>query len=177
VLEPLEVNPATATLRGDAADLEVVNFVETQPIDITGISTSVVRPVPLVPPARTLLLQPGQTVTVTAKVTALTVAQTVRVPPSVINLSGNVQLVRPPDAVAITISGPAPSLATLALNPRDFRVVVDVAGKGAGRWDVDVKVQGIPPGLNVDKIDPTRVTVELRDVPPTPTPSPTPTPG
>lgn len=174
VLQPLVVNPPSATLRGDPADLEGANFIETAPIDVSGISTTTVRSVALVPPARTLLLEPGQTVTVTISVTPLTVSQTVRVPPSVINLGPNVQLARPPGAVAVTISGPAPALSALALNSNDFRVVLDLAGKGAGGYDVDVTVQKVPTGLTLEGVDPARVHVDLQAAPlPTPSPAPT----
>jgi YbbR domain-containing protein len=172
-LKPLAVTPATATLVGDPADLEAANFVDTQPIDIAGISTTIVRSAPLSAPQRTLLLQPGQTVTVTVQVTTLTVTQTISVPPSVINLSPNVQLVRLPGPIAVTISGPAPALSTLALNPSDFRVVLDLGNKVPGRYDVDVVVQRVPTGLTIEDFTPRRVQVDLRDVPqPTPTAAP-----
>jgi YbbR domain-containing protein len=172
VLQPVEVSPTTATLQGSPGDLEAVDYVPTQPVDVTGISTTVVRTVPLVPPPGTLLLQPGQTVTVTVRVTTLTVSQTVNVPPSVINLAGNVQLVRPPGPVSVTARGPAPAFASVALNPSDFRVTLDLTGKGAGSWDIEPRVQ-LPTGLNLENVQPTRATVELREVPPTPTPVPT----
>src|SRR5438270_6527754 len=70
-LQPVEVNPPTTTLVGDAASLEAVNLVDTAPIDINGISTTIVRNVALSPPTRTLLLQDGQTVTITMRVTTL----------------------------------------------------------------------------------------------------------
>src|SRR5919199_5764079 len=165
ILQPLAVNPATATLRGDPTDLEGANFVETAPININGISSTVVRQVALVPPPRTLLLQPGQTVTVTVSLTPLTVSQTVRVPPSVINIGPNVQLAAPPPAVAVSVSGPAPALAALTLNPNDFRVVLDVSGKGAGTYDIEPKAQRVPSGLTLESIDPSRVSVQLREVP------------
>ena len=66
VVQPLEVNPSTATLVGDSAALQTANFVDTAPIDINGISTTIVRSVALAPPTGTLLLQQGQTVTVSA---------------------------------------------------------------------------------------------------------------
>jgi YbbR domain-containing protein len=179
-VQPIQVNPATATLRGDPADLESANFVNTQPIDISGISSTIVRSVALDPPLRTLLLQPGQTVTVTVQVTTLTVSQTVRVPPSVINLSASVQLVRTAEPVSVTISGPAPALSTLVLNPRDFRVVLDLGGKGPGRYDIEPRIQGLPTGqsLTLESIDPKTVQVELRDAPlPTPASTATAPPG
>ena len=55
-LQPLEVNPPTATLVGDAAGLEAVSLVDTAPVDISGISSTIVRTVALIPPPRTLLL-------------------------------------------------------------------------------------------------------------------------
>jgi YbbR domain-containing protein len=175
-LQPVEVNPPTTTLVGDSASLEAVNLVDTAPLDISGISSTVVRNVALSPPPRTLLLQDGQTVTVTMRVTTLPVTQTVRVPPSVINLSGSVQLAHPLDLVAVTIEGPAPALQNLTLNPNDFKVVVDAAGKGPGRYNLDVKVQQVPAGLTAQDFSPKQVQVDLAEAPPTPTPVPTSTP-
>jgi len=175
-LLPLEVNPPTATLVGDAAVLQDANLVDTAPVDINGISTTVVRNVPLAPPSRTLLLQQAQTVSVTVRVTTLTTNQTVRVPPAPINLSGAVQLARTLDLVAVTISGPAPALSNLALNPNDFKVAVDAAGKGPGRYELDVKVMQVPSGLKLEDFEPKHVQVELREAPPTPTPVPLPSP-
>src|SRR5205814_9172111 len=146
-LQPVEINPPTTTLVGDSAALEAVNLVDTAPLDITGISSTVVRNVALQPPQRTLLLQDGQTVTVTIRVTTLPVTQTVRVPPSVTNLSGSVQLAHPLDLVSVTISGPAPALQNLTLNPNDFKVAVDASGKGPGRYSLDVTEPSLPSGL------------------------------
>jgi hypothetical protein len=111
---------------------------------------------------------------VTIRVTALVVTQTVRVPPSVVGIGPSVVLVRPPDPVAVTISGPAPSLSTLALNPSDFQVTVDLSGRGAGRWNVTPTLQKLPTGLTLNDIEPKQVPVELRDAPPTPVPTPSP---
>jgi YbbR domain-containing protein len=176
-LQPIEVNPPTATLVGDQSGLEGANFVDTAPIDINGISTTIVRSVALQPPQRTLLLQEGQTVTVTIRVTTLTADQTVRIPPAVINLSGSVQLARPLDLVSVTIAGPAPALQNLTLNPNDFKVTLDATGRGPGRYDLDVKVQQVPQGLTLQDFSPKKVQVDLSQVLPTPTPVvPTPVP-
>ncbi|MBV9329425.1 MAG: hypothetical protein JO352_37460 [Chloroflexi bacterium] len=175
-LQPVEVNPPTTTLVGDSASLEAVNFVDTAPIDISGISSTVVRNIALSPPPRTLLLQDGQTVTVTMRVTTLPMTQTVRVAPSVINLSGAVQLAHPLDLVSVTISGPAPTLQNLTLSPNDFKVVVDASGKGPGRYTLDVKVQQVPAGLTMEDFTPKQVQVDLEQAPATPTPVPQPSP-
>jgi YbbR domain-containing protein len=178
-LQPLEVNPSTVTLVGDSAALTRVEFVETSVIDLTGVSANKTVPnVALTPPAGTLLLQQGQTVTVTIRVTTLQVNQTVRVPPSVINLSGAVQLARPLDLVAVTISGDAPALSSQALNPSDFKVVLDVSGKGPGRYDnVEAKVLQLPAGMKLEDVSPKLIQVDLIEAPPTPAPVPLPTPS
>jgi YbbR domain-containing protein len=176
VVQPLEVNPSTATLVGDSAALQSANFIDTVPIDINGISTTIVRNVALSPPAKTIVLQQGQTVTVTVRVTTISINQTVRVPPSVINLSGAVQLAHPLDLVSVTISGPAPALSNLALNPSDFKVVLDASGKGPGRSNLDVKVLQVPTGLTLEDFQPKQVQVDLTQAPPTPTPVPSPSP-
>jgi YbbR domain-containing protein len=179
-LQPVELNPSTTTLVGDSVSLEAVNVVDTAPIDVSGLSSTVVRNVPLSPPERTLLLQDGQTVAVTLRVTALPVTQTIRVQPTVTNLSGAVQLGRSLDLVSVTVSGPAPAMQNLTLNPNDFRVVVDAGGKGPGRYSLDVKVQQLPTGLTLEDFSPKQVQVDLAAAPtstpvPTPIPSPTPT--
>ncbi|HEY2594206.1 MAG TPA: CdaR family protein, partial [Chloroflexota bacterium] len=175
-LQPVDVNPPTTTLVGDSASLEAVNLVDTAPLDVSGISSTVVRNIALSPPPRTLLLQDGQTVTVTVRVTTLGVTQQVRVPPSVINLSGSVQLAHALDLVSVTIEGPAPALQNLTLNPNDFKVVVDASGKGPGRYNLDVKVQQVPAGLTLQDFSPKQVQVDLSEVVPTPTPIPLPSP-
>ena len=114
--------------------------------------------------------------TVTVRVTTLSVNQTVRVPPSVINLSGFVQLAHALDLVSVTISGPAPALSSLALNPNDFKVVLDANGMGPGRSTLDVKVNQVPTGMTLEDFSPKQVQVDLTQAPPTPTPVPSPSP-
>ena len=167
ILEPVAVQPVTATLVGEASALEAVSFVETQPIDVTGISTATVRRVGLIPPANTLLLQPGQQVDVTVRVAPLTITQTLRVIPTVINVPTGKILARPPDAVDVTISGPAPTLANLTA--RDLRVVIDLRGFVGPRDQVDARVDNLPTGMQLQSISPPAVLIEVRDPPATPT--------
>ncbi len=161
VLEPVEVDPPTVTLVGDPSALQTVNFVETQPVDVGGLSSTSVRRVAVVAPANTLLVQPGQTALVTLRVSPLQVTQTFRIQPSVLSLPPGLELVKSPDAVAITISGPAPTLA--GLTGKDFRVVIDVSGHGAGKFNATPLVQNLPQGMSVQKVDPSTVSVELRE--------------
>lgn len=174
LLEPVAVEPPTATLVGDPAALDGANVVETQPIDVSNLTSTTVRRVGLVPPPNTALLQPGLQVDATIRVVPLNITQTLRVVPTVLNLQAGLVLARPPDPVEVTIAGPAPTLANLSA--RDLRVVLDLAGKGRGTYQVQAVPQNLPDGMKVERVQPPTVSVELRDAP-TPTPSPAPTPA
>src|SRR6266511_4803153 len=166
-LEPVELEPSTVTVVGSPTTLGGVNFVDTEPIDVGGISSSVVRRVQVLPPQGLALLQP-QPISVTLRVTPLTVTQTVRVVPTAQNLGTSLQLAGDLPQVDITLSGPAPTLQ--ALSPRDFRVALELGGLRAGRHEVEPRVT-VPAGFTLERVDPPRVTVVLREEP-TPTPGP-----
>src|SRR3954454_4550995 len=168
-LQPIEVEPSTVTVVGSPAALSNVSFVDTEPVDVSNLSSSVVRRVQVVPPTGLTLLQP-QPVSLTIRVTPLTVSQTLRVGPSLQGLGPGLEVVGDVPRVDVTLNGPAPTLQTLT--GRDFQVVLDLSGLGPGRHDIEPKV-AVPGGFTMERVEPARVTVTLRGIP-TPIPSPTP---
>ena len=170
-LQPVEVEPSTVTVVGSPTTLASVNFVDTEPIDVSGISSSVVRRVQVVPAQGLTLLQP-QPVNVTVRVSPLTITQTLRLAPTVQNLGANLALASSLPQVDVTLLGPAPTLQSLT--PADFRVVLDLGGLREGRHEVEPRVT-VPPGFSLERVEPARVPVVLRSVP-TPTPIPAPPP-
>lgn len=169
LLQPIEVEPSTVTVVGSPAALANVSFVDTEPVDVSGLSSSVVRRVQVVPPSGLTLLQP-EPVSLTIRVTPLTTSQTLRVTPTIQGLGSGLQIVGDVGPVDVTLSGPAPTLQTLT--PRDFRVTVDLSGLGPGRHEVEPKV-AVPGGFTLERVEPARVTVQIQAAP-TPLPSPTP---
>ena len=171
LLQPVEVEPSSVTIVGPPATLANVNFAETEPIDVANISSSVVRRSQVVAPPGLSLLQTDP-VSVTLRVTPITVSQTIRLAPSAQNLGAGLQLVGDVPHVDVALSGPAPTLQTL--KPGDFQVVLDLAGLGPGRHEVEPRVT-VPAGFSLEGVTPPRVTVELRQlVTPTPILAPTP---
>jgi YbbR domain-containing protein len=168
-LQPIEVEPSTVTVVGSPAALANVSYVDTEPVDVSNLSSSVVRRVQVVPPAGLTLLQP-QPVSLTLRVTPLTVSQTLRVSPTLQGLGSGLEIVGDVPQVDVTLNGPAPTLQTLT--PRDFRVVLDLAGLGPGRHEVEPRV-AVPGGFTQERVEPARVPVTIRSSP-TPVPSPTP---
>lgn len=171
-LEPVELNPITVTVVGSPTTLAGVNFVDTESIEVSNLSSSAVRRVPVVPPEGLTLLQP-QPVSVTLRVAPLTIAQTIRVLPTVQNLGPNLQLAGDLPQVDVTLTGPAPTFQNLS--PRDFRVILSLSNLRAGRHEVEPTVT-VPPGFTLQGVDPSRIAVTLRELP-TPVPSVTPTPA
>jgi YbbR domain-containing protein len=169
LLQPIEVEPATVTVVGSPAALSNVSFVDTEPIDVSNLSSPVVRRVQVVPPTGLTLLQP-EPVSLTIRLTPLTVSQTLRVAASIQGLAPGLEIVGDVQPVDVTLNGPAPILQTLT--PRDFRVVLDLTGLGPGRYDLEPKV-AVPGGFTLERVEPARVSVTLR-AGPTPVPSPTP---
>jgi YbbR domain-containing protein len=168
-LQPIELEPSTVTVVGSPTELATVSFVDTEPVDVSNLSSSVVRRVQVVPPPGLTLLQP-QPVSLTIRVTPLTISQTLRVGPTLQGLGPGLELVGDVQRVDVSLNGPAPTLQTLT--PRDFQVVLDLSGLGPGRYDLEPKV-AVPPGFTLERVDPARVTVTIRGIP-TPIPSPTP---
>lgn len=168
-LQPIEVEPSSVTVVGSPTELANVSFVDTEPVDVSNLSSSVVRRVQVVPPAGLTLLQP-QPASLTIRVTPLTVSQTLRVGPTIQGLGPGLELVGDVPRVDVTLNGPAPTLQTLT--PRDFQVVVDLSGLGPGRYDLEPRV-AVPGGFTLERVEPARVAVTIRGIP-TPIPSPTP---
>jgi YbbR domain-containing protein len=168
-LQPIEVEPSTVTVVGSPAALSNVSFVDSEPVDISNLSSSVVRRVQVVPPTGLTLLQP-QPVSLTIRVTPLTVSQTLRVGPTLQGLGTGLEIVGDVPQVDVTLNGPAPTMQSLT--SRDFRVVLDLTGLGPGRHEIEPRV-AVPGGFTQERVEPARVPVTIRAVA-TPIPSPTP---
>lgn len=168
-LQPIEVEPSTVTVVGSPAALSNVSFVDSEPVDVSNLSSSVVRRVQVVPPTGLTLLQP-QPISLTIRVTPLTVSQTLRVGPTLQGLGPGLEIVGDVPQVDVTLNGPAPTMQSLT--SRDFRVVVDLTGLGPGRHEIEPRV-AVPGGFTLERVEPARVPVTIRAAP-TPIPSPTP---
>src|SRR5918912_3819293 len=102
-LEPVEVNPPSATIVGEPAQLAAVTYVETEPVDVTGLSATSVRQVFLRAPNGVTFLQP-RPVTLTLRINPIPATQVLQVVPTVTGLGGGLQLVDPLPTVELTIT-------------------------------------------------------------------------
>jgi YbbR domain-containing protein len=171
-LEPVEVNPPSATVVGEPAQLAAVIYVETEPIDVTGLSATSVKQVFLRAPTGVTFLQP-RPVNVTLRVNPIPTTQALQVQPTISGLGPGLQLADPPRTVELTITGPAPTLQ--GLSARDFRVTLDLAGRAPGQHTVALQPQ-VPTGFRLEGLNPSSLSVTIRAVPTPTAPPATPTP-
>ena len=62
-------------------------------------------------------------------------------------------------SVGVLLSGPVPTLASLP--PEQVVASIDVTGRAPGTYTIDVAVR-VPSGVNVQTVQPARVTVTIR---------------
>jgi YbbR domain-containing protein len=148
------VAPPTITIQGTVPGLGNTNSVNTQPIDITGATSTRTRVVgldlPLGVSSTTIT-----TVTVSIYIAPLQGKVTATAPVTLKNLSSNLTATTSPAFVTITLRGPLPQLNELEIHP-----VVDVNGQGPGSYVLPVQVSA-PTDVSV-QIAPADVTVTLK---------------
>jgi YbbR domain-containing protein len=150
--------------------LEPILSLDTQPVSISGTTTTVMTTTQLILPAG-VELYPGQTheISVTVRIDTFETTWQLSVAPTIDGLAAGTTAVLSPSSLDLTLSG------TLAqfqnLKPSDVRASINVAGLGTGTFELEPEVT-VPPGVKLVSITPPKISVSL--IPPTPVP-PTPT--
>lgn len=164
------VNPSTVTIVGSPDILaKIPGFIETVPVDVTNATADISKRAAVsLPEGVSVLNNEGTTVQVS--VTPLMGGQTVPRKISLQGLKHGQMATISPDSVEVILSGPLPSLQSLAAD--DVQVVVDVTGLVAGVYQLKPRVPVVPDALRVQNIVPDTVQVGITDLP-TPTTTPT----
>lgn len=191
-LTNITVSPPTVTLFSDNPNLiqQIPGFVETLPVDISGLTDDLEMAVGLdLPRGVSLVREPN--VLVQVNVAAIEGTMTIAAPVEVIGLEENLAAEVSPQIVDVIVSGPINELE--ALTADDFRVLLDLTGLPEGIYQRQVLVDQYPKGMHVQTTLPESVEVTIRIAPtptitplggpptatstPTSTPTPTPTPA
>ncbi|HEY2389347.1 MAG TPA: CdaR family protein [Candidatus Binatia bacterium] len=157
-VETIKVAPANVVVSGPASTIEAMQFVETEPFELTGLNGNVQRAVGLVRGERVLSVTPER---VLAQVTIEQVRITrdvKRVAVEVRNADRPFQL--RPARVNLTVRGPQRLVQGLDLDPGS--VYVDAAQLGVGEHMVEPEVI-LPSGIELVKRDPPAVSLEILD--------------
>jgi len=149
----VQVAPPTISIQGSAPVLSDVNYVTTEPVDISGAKTTITQVIPLdLPPGVTSTT--FSAVTVSIYIAPVIGQVSADVPITIKNLGSNLTASTTPLIVKVTLNGPLSRL-----NKLDIEPVVDVSGLGPGNYSLPVEVSA-PPDVTV-MIEPVAVTVTL----------------
>jgi YbbR domain-containing protein len=139
----MQSTPATVQVRGPSKKVSLLQTIETEPIDVTGMSTDFSREVFLVTPGGTMRVKPQQ-VTVKIAVGPLIKNVDFRGIPIDVRNSDYDFTVTPPH-VNITVRGAAPEIAKLALKGA---IYLDADGMMPGVYNMPIQIS-LPQGIEL----------------------------
>jgi YbbR domain-containing protein len=185
-LTNVSVNPPNVTVfsANPQQVIALPGYVETNPMDLTGLSDDVdIRATLNLPEGVTLAGE--ESVLVRLSIAALEGSLPISLPVEVIGLSPEFQAIVSPETVELLLIGPLPILNNL--NPAGIRISVDVSGLEPGIYQIEPVVDLLPSQVQVASMLPEQVEVTIGPAPtatitprvtvrPGSTPSPTPTP-
>ena len=154
----VSTDPVAVTVSGDQSVIAQLARIETAAVDVTGLNANRTTPVALLLPEGVELLRKTDA-SVTVTVVPLAGTRPFFTAVQVLNLGAALDVSTEPGSVTVTAAGPAPALSTLSTD--QVGVTVDVSGRGAGTYVLDVVVR-LPSGITLQTVQPTRVTVTIR---------------
>jgi YbbR domain-containing protein len=154
----VKLTPSSVVVTGPASTVDALQVVETEPIDLNGVTAPLQRPVALVRGEHLLSVTPER---VMAQINVDVVRATrdlKRVNVDVRNTDRPFQL--RPSHVNLTIRGPERAVQSLELDAGS--VYVDATQLGVGEHAVEPAVV-LPPGIELVKRDPASLTLEIME--------------
>lgn len=153
------VSPLSVLVTGRPSELERPFSVQTEPIDVTGLTETFQTRVSLDLPEG-ITLDEVQEIMATIEIEPFASTKIFNRPIDVLGLSETLDATVRPESLRIVLFGPLPVLD--ALREQEVEVTVDVFGLGIGTHEIEPRVI-IPPdrGLEIRSIQPALVTVEI----------------
>ena len=170
-LTNISLNPPNVTVFSTDPQLvnELPGYVETNPIDLTGLSDDTdIRATLNLPGGVTLV--GDESVLARLSIAAQEGALPISLPIDAIGLPPDMQATFLPESVDLVLVGPLPILNNL--KPAEVRVVVNLSGLEPGIYQVEPVVDLLPNQVEVASIEPATVQASIVLLP-TPTPIPT----
>ncbi|MBI2911430.1 MAG: hypothetical protein HYY05_04750 [Chloroflexi bacterium] len=160
-IETIEVEPATISVAGARDAVESIAQVNTNAIPIGGAQGSIVSAVELALPKGAQVVGENRVI-VRVAIHPVLGSRRILVAPQVTGLAPDARAVVEPDAVAVIVEGPVPSLE--ALRPSALRATLDLSRLEPGTHQVAPQIE-LPNGLRSDVVEPARVRVIISAVP------------
>lgn len=159
----IKIIPDLISVRGDPEIIKAMQpYTETLPINLDGLTGSVVKEV-------TLDLPPGvspvdaTTIQMFVSIQALRGSRKVSVPVQVVGLEAGLTATVSPTTIDVILSGPLPALNQLRLG-EDIIVSVDAKGLKVGVYQLDPKVQVFRSEIVAESIFPTVISTTIKAI-------------
>jgi len=169
-LTNISVSPPTFTAFSENPELinEIPGYVETMPVDLTGLVDDVTASVELnLPAGITTVREPS--VMIQVSVSAIEGSMTISLPLEVVGLPEELSALLSPGSVDVIVAGPLNALDLLTAD--DFQVTLDLTGLPAGVYQRTPVVVAAPKLIRIQTTLPETVEVTIEEVA-TPTPTP-----
>jgi YbbR domain-containing protein len=150
------VNPASVLVTGRPSQLELPFRVQTEPIDVTGLTETFQTRVSLLLPSG-ITLDEVQEIIATVEIEPFSSTKIFNRPVQVLGLDEGLEAVVEPDSVRVVLFGPLPVLD--ALPEQEVAVTVDVFGLEQGIYELEPAVNIPERGVEKRSVQPTLVTV------------------
>ncbi|MDQ3931169.1 MAG: CdaR family protein [Chloroflexota bacterium] len=168
-------NPTNVTVCCLPNLINTLPFLDTNPVPITGTTSTVQTTTELLlPPGVELYRGESRAISVTVGIEVLETTLQVSVVPTVEGVGRGLSAVISPSKLDLTLAGTFSQLQTL--KPSDIRAVIRVDGRGPGTYQLVPDIV-LPQGVKLEGAAPGRITVTLvlpTSLPATPTPTRTP---
>ena len=152
----VNVEPPSVLVRGLPASVNALTRLQTEPIDITGLTESFNQQATLDLPAG-ITLDQDQEIFVEIDIEPILTTYTRIRPVELLDLSAGVETVVTPEEVRVVLFGPLPVLDTLL--DEDVHVSVDLFGLDTGTYTIEPTVDLPDRGIEVRSVNPNAVTV------------------
>jgi len=156
----VSADPPSVLVEGRPAQVNRLTSVRTEPIDITGLTSSFQQAAILDLPEG-ITTEADQNVMVNIEIEPILTTSTYNRTPDLIGLGSGLEAVVVPEQVRVVLFGPLPVLDSLV--EEDVRVTLDVFGLGPGSYSIEPRVDVPDRGIEVRSIQPTAVTVAIAE--------------
>ena len=153
----IDPDPRTILVRGPLELLQSLDFISTEPIDVSGASATITRSVALQVPTGVEAELPA--VDVTIEIQPALGSRAITVVPTMLNIPSGLNAVPQTTSLTVRVSGPVPLLNELT--PSDIQATVDATDLTEGVHSLPVRVE-VPDGITLDAFEPAQAVIALR---------------
>jgi YbbR domain-containing protein len=152
----VSVDPPSVLVVGPPETVNALTSLQTEPIDITGLTESFIQPATLDLPDG-ITLDQNQEIFVTIDIEPILSTDTRRRQVEILGLEEDLEAELTPEQVSVVLHGPLPVLDSLV--SEDVRVTVDLFDLGSGRYSIEPQVDIPDRGIQVRSIQPSAISV------------------